>query len=94
MQPTCLLVFSVRTISSRGMMWAGEKKWAPRMRSWAAVLAPTCSQQAGSVAIPTYDSVVMHWLKCHITFPSVMHKDLLWDEEVRAMAAYQVDVDG
>ncbi len=30
----------MRTISSRGMMWAGEKKCAPTMRSAARVLAP------------------------------------------------------
>ena len=30
-------VRSVRTISSRGMMWAGLKKWAPRMRSAGAI---------------------------------------------------------
>ncbi len=53
--PTCALVCCVRTISSSGMMCAGEKKCAPTSRSAAwrppAILAPTSSMSMVEVLV-------------------------------------------
>lgn len=43
---TCLEDLSVRTISSKGITCAGEKKCAPSIRSGQLVLAPTCAHSS------------------------------------------------
>jgi hypothetical protein len=55
-QHTCFEVLLVRTISSRGMMCAGLKKWAPMTRSWDLVFEPMSSMSMVEVLVDSMQS--------------------------------------